>query len=340
MLSWHAGVALGQLSVAHTDEHVDALHAENPFYARLTPGPAEAAGMAGLNASYWSVDGHKPICPHDIQLAWSTKLGASVYATPVISQAGVGRTVLSSTFVRYIEAVSGADGQERSGWPYAFSGSSFHTSPLTYDVDRDGTDDILLVSYDAELIVLGANGLPLKGWASRLPKLRVKKRWFEGLHDVHTTPGQQHGLVQHDDEPPEAGEEEEEEKEDGEAAPSADGFASDVGAHGALTPEAEASFSLFAADAADDDALAGGEAMEEAAEEEPRLQRWVELYEEPEQLKRADEQGQAPSPPPSPRSCLPLGLLSRMRVPRRGRPAPFPPAPPPPAPRPRLFSPT
>ena len=253
--------------------------------------------MAALNASDTPADGQKPTCPLDIQLAWSAKLGASVYSSPVIAQAGVGRTVLSSTFVRYIEAVSGADGHELPGWPYAFSRSSFHSSPLLLDVDRDGTDDLLLVSYDAELIVLGTNGLPRRGWSSRLPKLRVKKRWFEGLHDVHTTPREHQGLVHHDDDSPEAegadgdGDGDGDGDEEG-GVPTADGFAADVGAHGALTPEAEASFSLFAADAADDDALSGGEAMEEAAEEEPRLRRWVELYEAEEMVKRADEQGQ------------------------------------------------
>ena len=292
-----ARLTLGQLSVAHNDATVDHLHADNRFFARVTPGADEAAGMAALNASDTPADGQKPTCPLDIQLAWSAKLGASVYSTPVIMQAGVGRTVLSSTFVRYIEAVSGADGHELPGWPYAFSRSSFHSSPLLLDVDRDGTDDLLLVSYDAELIVLGTDGLPRRGWSSRLPKLRVKKRWFEGLHDVHTTPREHQGLVHHDDDSPEAegadgdGDGDGDGDEEG-GVPTADGFAADVGAHGALTPEAEASFSLFAADAADDDALSGGEAMEEAAEEEPRLRRWVELYEAEEMVKRADEQGQ------------------------------------------------
>ena len=292
-----ARLTLGQLSVAHNDATVDHLHADNRFFARVTPGADEAAGMAALNASDTPADGQKPVCPLDIQLAWSAKLGASVYSTPVITQAGVGRTVLSSTFVRYIEAVSGADGHELPGWPYAFSRSSFHSSPLLLDVDRDGTDDLLLVSYDAELIVLGTNGLPRRGWSSRLPKLRVKKRWFEGLHDVHTTPREHQGLVHHDDDSPEAEGADGDGDGDGDGddeggVPTADGFAADVGAHGALTPEAEASFSLFAADAADDDALSGGEAMEEAAEKEPRLRRWVELYEAGEMLKRADEQGQ------------------------------------------------
>ena len=81
--------------------------------------------MAVLNASDTPADGQKSVCPLDIQLAWSAKVGSSVYSTPVIAQAGVGRTVLSSTFVRYIEALSGADGHELPGWPYAFSRSTW-----------------------------------------------------------------------------------------------------------------------------------------------------------------------------------------------------------------------
>lgn len=277
-----------QLNVAHTDDAVDALHKGNKFFERVAP--ADAPATTGFNAS----DGQK--CVHDMQLAWSAKLGSSLYSVPTVASTAYGPpTVLASTFVRYIEAVRGADGHEVAGWPYTFSRSSFHSSPLLLDVDRDGVDEVLLVTFEAELHVLGADGLPRRGMSTRLPKLRVRKRWFEGLHDVHTTPREHKRLVEHDDQPPDA----EAEGGDGreEVLPSAGGFASDdVGAHGALSPEAEASFGLFALDEGDDDALAGGEEYDETAGpadgEEPRLARWVELYEDADELRRLDGEGQ------------------------------------------------
>ena len=284
-----AGSASPQLNVAHSDDAVDDLHKGNKFFERVAPSDeAELAG--GFNAS----DGRR--CAHDIQLAWSAKLGSSLYSVPTIASTARGPpTVLASTFVRYIEAVGGADGHELAGWPYTFSRSSFHSSPLLLDVDRDGVDEVLLVTFEAELLVLGADGLPRRGTSARLPKLRVKKRWFEGLHDVHTTPRQQKRLVEHDDRSPDADGEGGDGSEE-EAVPSAGGFAADdVGAHGALSPEAEASFGLFALGEGDDDALAGGEELEEAdeaGEAEPRLARWVELYEDADELRRLDGEGQ------------------------------------------------
>ena len=109
-----------------------------------------------------------------------------------------GRAVWASTFVRYAEVVDGADGHEMPGWPYAFSHSTFHASPLNFDVDGDGVDEMLLLTFDAEVVFLNERGLPLRGRGFKLPKLRVRKEWYEGLHDVHTNPfkrGGGHGLA-------------------------------------------------------------------------------------------------------------------------------------------------
>ena len=47
---------------------------------------------------------------------------------------------------------------------------------------------ILLVSFDAELIYLRMNGLPLPGHGLRLPKLRVQKQWW-ALAGARSAPG-------------------------------------------------------------------------------------------------------------------------------------------------------
>ena len=81
--------------------------------------------------------------------------------------------------------------------------SSFHASPLAHDIDGDGVDELLFVSFDAEVVVLRPSGLPLAGASFKLPKLKVKKRWHEQLRDVHTTPycRASQRRTWHDDEP-------------------------------------------------------------------------------------------------------------------------------------------
>ena len=149
------------------------------------------------------------------------------------------------------------------------------------------------------MIYLSQRGLPLRRRSFRLPKLRVRKDWFSGLHDIHTTPFKRHShkMVEHDDN------DDVEESEPEGAGSSSKGaagggagraseqsaeFGGDIGAHGGLSADAEASFGLFAADENDEDdelfeedgesVFGLGERGEEDAE--PRLAKWAELYED------------------------------------------------------------
>ena len=44
-----------------------------------------------------------------------------------------------------------ADGAQAAGWP-AFHKSKLHASPLLYDVDSDGVQDILVATYDGQIL--------------------------------------------------------------------------------------------------------------------------------------------------------------------------------------------
>ncbi len=44
-----------------------------------------------------------------------------------------------------------ADGAQAAGWP-AFHKSKVHASPLLYDVDSDGVQDILVATYDGQIL--------------------------------------------------------------------------------------------------------------------------------------------------------------------------------------------
>ena len=297
----------GQHSVANDDTAVGMIHAMNPFYRRTALNASQIDDIVGVDAASSAQTGCPASAAFDLQLAWTTKLGASVYSSPLLvpSSAAGGPAVWSNTFVRYAEAVDG-HGHELPGWPYAFSQSTFHTSPLAYDIDADGVDEMLLLTFDAEAVYLSQSGLPLRGRGFKLPKLKVRKDWFAGLHDIHTTPFKRdprkdEGFVHHDDDHDPNEDEDEEGDDNGGGAGAAggdDAFGGDIGAHGGLSPEAEASFSLFASMEGDDEisryeeGIGDGDFVQEAIHGgEPRLAKWAVTYEDEDVLTSLDKQG-------------------------------------------------
>lgn len=55
------------------------------------------------------------------------------------------------THPRPPQVFEGRDGAKVPGFE-AFHASTAHTSPLTYDIDLDGVPDILLATYDGEVL--------------------------------------------------------------------------------------------------------------------------------------------------------------------------------------------
>lgn len=50
-----------------------------------------------------------------------------------------------------MQVLGGPDGSQAVGWP-AFHKSTMHASPLLYDIDFDGIRDVLLATYDGEIV--------------------------------------------------------------------------------------------------------------------------------------------------------------------------------------------
>ena len=78
---------------------------------------------------------------------------------------------------RYVEALDAATGTSTPGWPFVFGSSSFHASPIMYDVDNDGRQDVVVTTNDAEIVFLRENGEPMHGWTLKVAptaKLRVR----------------------------------------------------------------------------------------------------------------------------------------------------------------------
>ena len=150
----------------------------------------------------------KSECEVDVDLLWTRELGASVYSTPVLQDlfSDGQPDVVSATFVRYLDVLEGKGGDHLPGWPFALDYSHFHASPLLWDADADGVTDLLFTSFNGEIFVMKEDGTPMHDHTHRLPPLRVRRDWYEGLEEAtlqHPDEGQ--GFVDEDPEDPAEG---------------------------------------------------------------------------------------------------------------------------------------
>ncbi|PHU07071.1 Protein DEFECTIVE IN EXINE FORMATION 1 [Capsicum chinense] len=123
-------------------------------------------------------------CPQHLELRWQTEVSSSVYASPLIADINSdGKLeVVVPSFVHYLEVLEGSDGDKLPGWP-AFHQSTVHSSPLLYDIDKDGVREIGLATYNGEVLFFRVSGY-LMSDKLEIPRLKVKKKWFEGLNSV------------------------------------------------------------------------------------------------------------------------------------------------------------
>lgn len=63
---------------------------------------------------------------------------------------------VAAGFVHYTEVLEGPDGAKALGWP-GFHRSNVHASPLLYDIDMDGIRDVMVVTYDGEVVFFKDN---------------------------------------------------------------------------------------------------------------------------------------------------------------------------------------
>ena len=124
-------------------------------------------------------------CGLDLTVRWSSDVGGPVYGTPIIFPSGPEgkREVFLSTFYDYIE-ILGFDGHKPWGWPMTFEDSSFMGSPMLFDIDGDGTNDIGIVDKNGNLYFMriGEFGQYLEDYHIQVPKLKVKRGWAKGIN--------------------------------------------------------------------------------------------------------------------------------------------------------------
>ncbi|KAK9136496.1 hypothetical protein Syun_015826 [Stephania yunnanensis] len=61
------------------------------------------------------------------------------------------------SFDHYLEVLEGSDGDKMPGWP-AFHQSNVHSSPLLFDIDKDGVREIALATYNGEVLFFRTSG--------------------------------------------------------------------------------------------------------------------------------------------------------------------------------------
>jgi hypothetical protein len=138
------------------------------------------------------------ICPQNLELRWMSEVASSVYATPLITDlySDGHKDIVVPSFVHHLEVrhisehvnlrgfiqytnaflndaagrmavqsamqvLEASDGAQAAGWP-AFHKSTVHTSPVMYDLDFDGVQDILLATYGGEILAFRDNVRPVR----------------------------------------------------------------------------------------------------------------------------------------------------------------------------------
>lgn len=59
-------------------------------------------------------------------------------------------------FLHYTEVLEGPDGAKALGWP-GYHRSHVHTSPLLFDIDMDGIRDVMVTTFDGEVVFFKDN---------------------------------------------------------------------------------------------------------------------------------------------------------------------------------------
>ncbi|MBA0713494.1 hypothetical protein Golax_012527 [Gossypium laxum] len=132
-------------------------------------------------------------CPRNLELRWQTEVSSSIYATPLIADINSdGKLdIVVPSFLHYLEVLEGSDGDKMPGtsasfssnhvsWP-AFHQSTVHSSPLLYDIDKDGVREIALATYNGEVLFFRVSGYLMTD-KLEVPRRKVRKDWHVGLH--------------------------------------------------------------------------------------------------------------------------------------------------------------
>ena len=160
-----------------------------------------AATAAGMYGRRWGIGGgagvdaaqlfdaasrQRPFSGADARLRWVRELSSGIYNTPLITTLhnSAVKAIMSADSAAGIEALEGVGGARVSGLDgrraEEVSGTGVHASPLLFDIDNDGFDEIVVATYDGNVLFFLENGTQHFITLS-VPRLRVRRDWRAGL---------------------------------------------------------------------------------------------------------------------------------------------------------------
>lgn len=138
-----------------SDEHIDHVI---PHYLENHPSNAgreplhKAKPVVAEDIKHIEIKSDSKYCISDFKTRWVTELESPAFSTPVLFPASqsIEKLIFSSGYVKAVEMVN-HEGYKPLGWPISFEQSTFQGSPILYDVDGDGNNDIGVVDKNGNM---------------------------------------------------------------------------------------------------------------------------------------------------------------------------------------------
>lgn len=147
----------------------------NKFSSRSLKDPLEEAKRE-LFGTDSDINGK---CDHEVHMVWSTQLGSSVYATPLITDlfSDGKRDVIVPTVTHYLEALEGVTGHDVGQFPFVHPHLHTQSSPVPVDIDGDGISEYMIATVDGTLVFVNEEGSPVAGRSLKIPPAHLPKNW-------------------------------------------------------------------------------------------------------------------------------------------------------------------
>ncbi|GAM19231.1 hypothetical protein SAMD00019534_024060 [Acytostelium subglobosum LB1] len=119
-------------------------------------------------------------------ILWSTETHSSIVSTPIITDlfAEGSKDIVLVNTNNYVDVIRGKSGTRAIGWPFILPESTFSSSPILYDFDQDGHNEIVVATREGEILFIHSNGMLAFNSTLRIPPLKVAKNWFS-ITDKH-----------------------------------------------------------------------------------------------------------------------------------------------------------
>ncbi|CAB3991901.1 Hypothetical predicted protein [Paramuricea clavata] len=134
-------------------------------------------------------------CHKELKLNWTVSISDSaVVSLPLLAKLNKNdkHGLVVTTLDGSGSVIDPATGEEGSQWPVHFPEESFYSGPLLYDINQDGSMDILLTTDNGKIMFLSQNGTVLARYTTPLPWLMVKREWY--VLNIHTTKHSEYDL--------------------------------------------------------------------------------------------------------------------------------------------------